>query len=969
LSDAPAKAAHPPIAGDVPGAESGDVSPSDLDRRTLMKLFAAGAALAGGGLAGCMERPRERIMPRVEQPPEMTPGVPLTYATSMVIDGFATGLVAHAREGRPIKMEGNPDHPASLGGTSAIHQASILDLYDPARSSGALERGLPRATETLLGPLSRRSPLPGLWFLLHPQSSPLVEQLMARVRERHPGATFAYHAPVDRRSVYEGARLAFGRPLEAQYRFERADVVVSLDADFLAAMPNSVRWSRDFAARRRIASPAGDPGRLYVAETAMTPTGTLADHRLPVRPSQIARLAAALAAELARLGIHTGAPGAIGTALAGRAAGQPERAWATAAARDLAAHRGRGLVLAGDHHAPAVHALVHAINAALTNFDRTVWFTRPALLDPLGPDLGDVVAAARAGAIETLVIVEANPAYSGPADLDIRSALTRVPSSICVSAHRDETAAACGRMLPLAHYLETWGDARSYDGTLSLVQPLIRPLYDGVSLADVLAVLAGDPRPDSYRRLRELHGAPVGAGPELERVWQSHLQRGFLPGTAASAETVQLSWSPAMAAAVADAAAAPAGEPGLELRFAPSQSIYDGRFASNAWLQELPRPITKLTWDSAALIGAGTARRAGVSTGDVVRLTVEGRSLEAPVLVAPGHAEGAVTLELGYGRRQPVAASGTGVDAYALRTSAGLAFAGGLRLARTGAHRRLAVTQASLDPAGRAIALHTTVAAYRRDPDFTAEHRGPLPNLLPERAADRPQWGMTIDTSICSGCSACVTACQAENNIPIVGRDGVLAHREMHWLRIDSYEVAPARVVHQPMLCQHCERAPCEYVCPTYATQHSPDGLNEMVYNRCIGTRFCSNNCPYKVRRFNWFDYTEDAPRPVQLQRNPDVTVRARGVMEKCTYCVQRIRRAEIAARMEEREIGPGEVVTACQQACPTGAIRFGPLHHADTPVVAWRRELRAYEVLHELGTRPRTIYLAAIANPNPELT
>jgi len=974
--DRPRKAPH-----HVPGEElplGVDAPPAELDRRELMKLLGAGASLAGlGGIAGCMQPPSEQILPRVEQPPEMVPGVPLSYATSMVLDGFATGLVVQTLEARPIKIEGNPDHPASLGATSAFEQASILDLYDPQRLAGASERGGPRAPEAILRPLARRQDIPGLWFLLGPQSSPLVAQQMQRVRARHPSARFAFHAPLERRSVYRGAALVFGRPLEAQYRFDRARVVVSLDADFMAAMPSSVRWSHDLARRRRLRSPSDDPGRLYVAEPSPTPTGSLADHRAPVAPSSVAALAAGLFGELIRIGAATGVPARVATAMAGAPVPVELRPWLASAAADLAGARGDGVVVAGDQQPAAVHALVHLINQALGNSGRAVWYTRPALIEPLGAGLAEVAAAAAAGQIGMLVIADCNPVYTAPADIDMRAILARVPDSLCLSSHRDETAAACRFSLTAAHYLESWGDARAYDGTVSLVQPMIRPLYRGLTTPELLAVFAGDERPDGYRMLRELHGAPVGGEPSLELAWQGHLRRGFLSGSGFPPEQAEASWSQQATAEVMRLlveARQAASSGGFEVHLPPSHAVYDGRFAGNGWLQELPRPITKLTWGNAALMAASTAARLGVASGDVVRLERDGRAVEAPVLVVPGQAPGAITLELGYGRKLPGSlGDGVGVNGYPLRPSPAGALRRDLHLMRTGKRTRLATTQSHWSLAGRGhqIARHATLAGYRRDPDFTAEQRGPLPSALPDLVPQGvPQWGMTIDTSICSGCSACVVACQAENNIPLVGAEGVRRSREMHWLRIDTYlvgsEASPDVIINQPMLCQHCERAPCEYVCPTYATQHSPDGLNEMVYNRCIGTRFCSNNCPYKVRRFNWFDYTEDTPVRLRLQRNPNVTVRARGVMEKCTYCVQRIRAAEIAARMERREIRPNEVATACQQACPTRAISFGLLHHEGTEVVEWRRQPRRYDVLHDLGTRPRTVYLAKIVNPKP---
>ncbi|NLG63600.1 MAG: 4Fe-4S dicluster domain-containing protein, partial [Candidatus Cloacimonetes bacterium] len=512
------------------------------------------------------------------------------------------------------------------------------------------------------------------------------------------------------------------------------------------------------------------------------------------------------------------------------------------------------------------------------------------------------------------------------------------------------------------HFMESWGDARAYDGTTSLIQPLIRRMYDSISIWELVAAFAGDERPDGHRLVRERYANEATAAGLL--AWQQHLQLGLVPGTAFPAQQVT--------AGRGAAPPPPAMGSAFEVSFEESQAVYDGRFASNSWLQELPKPHTKLTWGNAAVLSPATARELGVGTEDVVRIVRGAWHVDAPVYVLPGHADRCVSLELGYGRSAggPVA-EGVGVNAYVIRPPGPAGYASAVQIVSTGGTRRLAPTQKEFDQHGRDIARHADLAFYQAQPQFTAAQRGPLPSWLPDHFEDVPKWGMTIDTMICTGCSSCVIACQADNNIPVVGKKGVIDDREMHWLRIDTYREErgeDVEFIHQPMLCQHCEDAPCEYVCPVYATQHSPDGLNEMVYNRCIGTRFCSNNCPYKVRRFNWFDYTEDTPKTKQLQFNPNVTVRARGVMEKCTFCVQRIRAAGIEARKDRREIRPNEVMTACQQACPTGAIQFGLLHHEGTNVVEWRKEPRAYAVLHDLGTRPRTIYLAKITNPNPEV-
>jgi Fe-S-cluster-containing dehydrogenase component/anaerobic selenocysteine-containing dehydrogenase len=969
---APHRAATP--ADERMGGE--DDSELELGRRDLFKL--AGASMALAGLGGCMESPGDRILPYVVQPPEVTPGIPLHYATSLVLDGFATGVLAETREGRPVKIEGNPEHPASLGATSVFEQASVLQLYDPDRARGARKNGAPASWRAFFEEFASGE-RKGLWFLLHPQSSPLIAHLMKQVEERRPGVRFAFHSPLHRRQVYRGASQVFGRALETQYDFSRAEVILSLDADFLASMPMSLRWARQFAQGRRLSSPRDQMNRLYAIESMPSPTGSLADHRLRARSSEVAWLAGRVLAALMAAGARPPSmPNDIAALLrgAGGATTEPESwaPWIAAVARDLRRAAGASIVIAGDGQPAEVHALAHWINAALNNIGTTITFTEPALLETEADSLADLVQAIEAGEVDRLVIIEANPVYTAPADLEFLGRLERLPRTAHVSLHANETSRACQWFLPAAHILESWGDARAYDGTISFIQPLIQPLHQGRSTAEILAAFAGQAEVRGYDLVRALWRERLPSAPSFEHHWERHVQRGFIPDSGAPAVDARLQWPARDAAAALGRLRARPDSRGLEIAFVQSPKVYDGRFANNGWLQELPHPMTKLTWDNAAILSPRTARELAVSNQDVIEIRAPAGAVRAPVLVLPGHVDGALTLALGYGRQGTESlARGVGVNAYALRTSAAPWFVTGVEAARTGATHPLALTQEHWKLDGRELALHNTVAGYRASPDFTYEHKKPLPTLLPRYIYTGDQWAMTIDTGVCTGCSACVIACQAENNIPLVGKRGVRKSREMHWLRIDRYfidgdgdgEVEP-RVIHQPMLCQHCEMAPCEYVCPVNATVHSPDGLNEMVYNRCIGTRFCSNNCPYKVRRFNWFKYTDD--RSTALQRNPDVTVRERGVMEKCTYCVQRIRRAEIQARLERRELAAGDVVTACQQACPTEAITFGSLAHEDSEMVRRRRQPRVYSVLHDQGTRPRTQYLAKIHNPNPEI-
>ncbi|MFO7177546.1 MAG: 4Fe-4S dicluster domain-containing protein [Pseudomonadota bacterium] len=937
----------------------------EVNRRELLNLLGASAALAG--LAGCGQRRREKILPYVRQPTGVTPGVPLQYATSAVLDGFAIGLLVESREGRPIKIEGNPDHPASLGATSAWDQASILDLYDPARLKAPLRDGVPAnwdlALRELRGVGARGRPP---WFVMPPESSPWVGTLIERVRKRLPGARFVFHSPTPHTTVYAATRAAFGRPLEPQFDFKKARVVLALDADFTSTMPMSVRWARDFSEGRRLARPTDSMNRLYAVETTFTPTGSVADHRLAVRALDVPGVALRILGELAASGrTIPGLPAEVVKALP-RAEGAAEAAFVRAVARDLAAARGASIVIVGERQPVATHLVAHALNAALGNHGVTTFFTEPVLLSPEGSaTLEELVAAIRDKAVDTVVILGTNPVYDADPELELERHLRSLPTTFHLTRIENETSRACHWVLPETHYLESWGDARAYDGTLSVIQPLIEPLYPARSIPEVLALFAGEVDPRGYELLREHFRSQKGG---TEPRWEAFLQRGLDPESAAPRVDAKPSFGDAVAPLRAALAKPP---PGLELNFEKSPVVYDGRFANNAWLQELPHPLTKLTWGNAAVLSAATARALGVENGHVLRIRAGNRTITAPALILPGHADDSITLELGYGRTLggPVA-EGVGVNAYPLRARGAPAVAN-VAVEVTSQRERLAVTQEQTRLFRRPLALLGTLAEYRAAPEsITAVLHGELPSLLPPRVFEGPQWAMTIDTTVCTGCGACVVACQAENNVPVVGKAGVLRAREMHWLRIDRYfvgETERPRVVHQPMLCQHCENAPCEYVCPVNATVHSPDGLNEMVYNRCIGTRFCSNNCPYKVRRFNYFEYTHDTT-PTRMQRNPEVTVRERGVMEKCTYCVQRIRRAEIRSRVERRSLRPGEVVTACQQACATGAIQFGSLEHAETPMVEWRKQPRTYAVLNDQGTRPRTLYLAKIVNTKKEL-
>jgi molybdopterin-containing oxidoreductase family iron-sulfur binding subunit len=946
-------------------------APATVTRRGFLQLVGASAAFA----AACGRSRTDELLTYTTTPADVTPSVPDYYATSVLRDGHAVGLLVRSNDGRPTKVDGHPEHPASLGASSVFEQALVLSVYDPERKTTLTHNGEPRTWPALAETLSqpRSDDGAGLRLLLEPHSSPLVASLLQRLTNRYPQARVTFYAPGETGNGREGARLLFGRSLQVQNDFSKARVIVALDADIMASGPMSLRHAQQVAEGRRLQAPNGTMSRLFVAEAMPSPTGTLADVRLRVRTVDVAALAARLAAAV---GVATGAP------LPALPSGV-ESFVAAAAAELLAAGRA-GVVVTGDRQPPAVHALAYAINQAVGSVGSTTWFTASTLIDAgaATQDLAALSGELQSGTIDTLFVLGGNPVATAPPSLRVGEALSRVATRIYLGPYENETAQASTWAIPALHPLETWADGRAWDGTVSFAQPLIDGPTAARAVSEILAALAGDALPVLARDLLQgfygaqanlaahvrWEGVTPGAASQpssFSDVWQAALKRGFLDGTEAPPVTV--SANPSTLPALAPAA------DGLELNLALDPKLHDGVFANNAWLLELPAPITKLTWGNAAVISPALAGALGVGDGDVVRLAIDGASVNAPVLTLPGHADRSVTLTLGWGRRAPgLLCDGVGVDGYPLRLGDAWAVTG-LEVTPTGDHVELARTQTELTQDGRPIALHTDLSDFRLRPDqFAAESE---PSLMAPAPDSGNQWAMAIDLNACNGCSACVVACQAENNTLVVGKDEVLRRREMYWLRIDTYFDGPSDepvTMSQPMLCQHCEKAPCEYVCPVNATVHSTDGLNEMIYNRCVGTRFCSNNCPYKVRRFNWFNWIDREPANqglVQLQRNPDVTVRARGVMEKCSFCVQRIREAEIQASAHGRELDDGEVQTACQQACPTRAITFGSIgtrsdgQQADSRVRALRDGPRAYGVLTDLGTRPRVKYLARIRN------
>ncbi len=958
-----------------------------VDRRDVLKLMAASATMAG--LSACTKLPPEKIVPYAHPPEEIIPGRPLYYATSFPYRGVSNGVLVESHMGRPTKIEGNPEHPGSLGGTSVFMQGSIFHLYDPDRSQSVIHEGRVATWADFaqaMGNARARLMLTrgGLRILTGTVTSLTLAAQIESLLEQFPQAKWHQWEPCGEHGAREGARLAFGVPVNTVCHFDQADVIVSLDADFLTVGPGHARYARDFASRRDLADGAASKlNRLYVAESMPTSTGASADHRLPLRSSDIDDLARQLAA-------------AVGVAVppSASASSKIPAGWITAVARDLAAHRGSSIVIAGEGQPPFVHALVHAINAALGNAGKTVTYTEPIEAKPVNQvdSLRDLVHDLKSGQVQLLLILGENPVYDAPADLEFESALRGAISSgalklaVHSGLYNDETADYAHWHVPAAHYLESWSDGRAFDGTIGVIQPLIAPLYDNHSAHEIVALFTGDSDKSPHDLVRGYwQSQRPEKGKAFENFWETSLHDGVMAGTSLPAISVPLRadfTSPASAETASDPSA-------LEVVFRSDPSVGDGEFANNGWLQETPRPITRITWDNAAMISPATAEQRSLKSGDYVILRLGGREVEAGVFVVPGHAENSVTLHLGYGRwRSGKVGTGPGFNAYLLRTSSAPWIARGLQIATTGKSYYFASLQHqyTIDVEGhpadeesvaafnphRDLVRITTIEEFRKDPNFA---RNPEleadQTIYPKYKYDGYAWGMSIDLNRCIGCNACVVACSSENNVAVVGKDQVARGRLMHWIRIDTYfsgGLDNPEMYYEPMPCMQCENAPCEYVCPVGATTHSSEGLNDMTYNRCVGTRYCSNNCPYKVRRFNFYLFSDYTTPSLYGLRNPNVTVRSRGVMEKCTYCVQRINAAKIRAEEENRTVRDGEIVTACQGACPTEAIIFGNVNDPASRVSKLKAQSRNYGLLEDLNTRPRTTYLARVRNPNPEI-
>ncbi len=958
-----------------------------VSRRGFLKVMSASLALAG--LAGCTKQPDEQIYPYVKEPEDLVLGRPVYFATAMPFNTGAVPLLVKSDAYRPIKLDGNPEHPVNRGSSDPLSQGALLDLYDPDRSQRVTYRGEVRQFAAFLADFramlsdKKASGGAGVYILSDTVTSPTLAAQWRAAQQNYPNAKWVQWDPVNRDSAYSASKTAFGDYYDAQYRLQGADVIVSLDADFLSSIthPGFLRLAADYAGRRKLEDANATMNRLYAVESVSTTTGFKAEHRLALRAVDIAPFAAALAAAV-------GAGGSSAQPPSG-----PAAKFLTALAADLKANAGKCVVIPGEQQSPEVHLAAIAINEALGNVGKTVVYTETVNPMPSiqGQDIVSLVNDIKAGKVDWLVILNANPVYSAPVDLHFDQAMNNVKNTVHLGSHFNETAVVAEWHINGTHFLENWSDTRAYDGTASVIQPMIEPLYGGKSAHDVIQSMLNDPDTSPYDAVRKTWQANLG--PDAEHGWRKILHDGMVAGTAFQPKTVS-------AKAGALAATAPPEQDGtVEVIFRPDPNVYDGRYANVGWLQEIPKPVTSMSWDNAALMSYRTLAKFGLAEQDVVAIKSNGNTVLAPVMAVPGHADGSVTVYLGYGRQNGGrVAGGLGFNAYAIRTSNALLFAPGATMTKTGKTFEFAVTKShyqdhrSVEAGGdgsgthslegneaatRGIIRYATLDEFRENPNFAHEEEKEPEDPEPETTMfnnwryDKNAWGMAIDMNSCVGCNACVVSCYAENNIAVVGRHNTMTGRIMQWIRIDTYfegDLDAPKVHFQPMTCQQCENAPCEQVCPVGATVHSTEGLNVMVYNRCVGTRYCSNNCPYKVRRFNFLLFSDFETESLKLMRNPDVTVRSRGVMEKCSYCVQRITAARIAADKGNREIRDGEIVTACQQACPTSAIVFGNVNDKASKVRKLKLQTRNYGVLADLNTRPRTTYIAEVFNPNPEL-
>ena len=1040
-------------------------------RRHFLKLMGASLALAGISTA-CTVQPEEKLIPYTRIPENMIPGKALFFATAMNLSGAVSGLLVESHEGRPTKVEGNPDHPNNHGSAGVWEQASVLNLYDPDRLQAVSHIGVISNWSSFIGntnnannanvPAGLKPQLEtqkalqgaGLRILTGAIVSPTMADQFKELKTLYPQMKVVVYEPVHNANALNGAKMALGEAVAPVYSFDKAEVIFSIDSDFLSSHPGNLKYIRDFVNRRRLQNGNKEMSRFYAIETMPSNTGAKADHRLPVRASDMEAFTRAVAAK-------------VGVAEVTGEMKEHDK-WISVLAEDLKKAKGKSLIIAGAEQPPMVHALAHAMNSALGNFGNTVSFVEvpeEQQVDSVQA-ISELVGEMNAGKVDMLLMLGGNPVYDAPVDLDFVEALKKVNFTAHLTFHDNETSAYSQWVIPETHYLESWSDARSLDGTVSIIQPLIEPMYQGKSAHELLDTIADKARSSydivkSYwaTRITSLkpQTAPVaatqtagaqantkaasaagagatqskatsatvaapatkpattakpatasqpanaatpsstGAQPSTpttpqgtaatapataDSAWRKALNDGIIAGSVGSATPktvgVKSGWANQNAAQESGA---------VEIVFRADPSVYDGRFGNNGWLQELPKPLSKLTWDNAAHVSPAFAKREDLRNGDVLKLKLDGRDVDAPVWVMPGQVDKSIVIHLGYGRtRAGNIATGVGFDAYKIRPTTAQWFSPKGAFSKTGNSHHLVTTQDHWSMEGRELVRDTSLEEYTKEPAFAKER---VENPAEKGITLYPQWdystgykwGMSIDLNNCVGCNACVVACVSENNIPVVGKSQVDRGREMQWLRVDRYYKTPQGVheneqeldqdpelFFQPVPCMQCENAPCEVVCPVAATSHSAEGLNDMVYNRCVGTRYCSNNCPYKVRRFNFLLYQDFYTETYKFQRNPDVSVRSRGVMEKCTYCVQRIQEAKIEYEKLDKPIPDGAIVTACQQTCPADAIVFGNLNDPNSRVAKLKQEQRNFGLLEDLNTRPRTTYLAEVRNPHAEL-
>ena len=979
------------LAREFTDAASGREGTDGLSRRDFVRLMGAATAITGVGLTGC-RRPEAHLVPFAKSAEWTIPGKFLYYASSMPTPAGAVPVIVTTTDGRPTKIEGNPLHPLSNGSTDVFAQASVLNLYDPNRSKEIKHDSLTVGRGDLDNLLAKIRATAGsnggdgLAILVGKENSPTIERLRAALATQFPKMLWVQDEAISSREAEAAFDAMLGAGARPACDFTKADVILSIGGDFLNPAENGFGYANGFAKRR---DPKGTMNRLYVAENGFSLTGGMADHRIRVRASEYGDFAVAVAKAIAA---KTGDSNLKALAAAYPVSGASfDPAWIKGVADDLVSAKGKSLVLVGVQQSSALRGLVIGINAALGNLGATV-SVRQTSAKPTAT-LADLCAAMKAGSVKTLLILGGNPVHTAPASLDFPNLLAAVPETLHLSLFADETGKVTHWQVPAAHYLESWGDTRSLDGTVSPVQPMILPLWNGISSIEILAALAGE-KVDGPSAVRASFSGY--SKDSSDAAWQTFLKNGFAAGTAWPLAAPSFNQSAALSAIQSAKAESNAD---FEVVFLRSSSVDDGRYANNSWLQETPDFVTKLVWDNAALVSPADARALGIKDGDFVKLSAGDRTIEAAALIAPGQADRSVSIALGYGRNGlSHVMDQIGFDAYPLRNSSTLCFRTGMKVAHLPkSPYSFARTQEHEHMEGRNLAREGTLEQFKAEPNFAAEMDGDLPKPVsiypnPPLTSDL-QWGLSVDLNSCIGCNACLVACRAENNVPVVGKDQVRRGRDMAWIRIDRWFASAdhkedgLEMIPMAVMCQQCESAPCEAVCPANATVHSEEGLNLMAYNRCIGTRYCANNCPWKVRRFNWFDYNERpldqlyygplAPKgmadSLKMGKNPNVTVRMRGVMEKCTFCIQRIEEAKIGRSVKA---GASDVTktplpafkSACQQACPSESIVFGNINDPESPVSRAKADARTYSSLAYLNTRPRVTYMARVRNPNPAM-